>query len=192
MILAKLPLQPFAPGMPVVAIDFFHHDFDHGNAVLLCPSTALPEALSRRPQKAGRTAKPLRQLLRKPSNHPYRSAAPCRSLWEQDLHEVRDADAHEAGAGACLRASYQQGMRSHGFDLFADVVHMDIQPGWVSSAELQSVGPLARGITPIIQALMRRCSTNSWAARSEAAPADSLPRPLQHSVRLPRAFWQLT
>jgi hypothetical protein len=52
------------------------------------------------------------------------------------------------GAGACLRASYQQGMRSHGFDLFADVVHMDIQPGWVSSAELQSVGPLARGITP--------------------------------------------
>ena len=30
------------------------------------------------------------------------------------------------GAGACLRASYQQGMRSHGFDLFADVVHMDM------------------------------------------------------------------
>jgi hypothetical protein len=28
-------------------------------------------------------------------------------------------------------------MRSHGFDLFAEVVHMDIQPGWVSSAELQ-------------------------------------------------------
>ena len=52
------------------------------------------------------------------------------------------------GAGACLRASYQQGMRSHGFDLFADVVHMDIQPGWVSSAELQRASALSREGSP--------------------------------------------
>jgi len=64
----KLALQPFAQGLPVATVDFFHHDFDHGNAVLLCPAAALPQALSRRPQKAGRAAEPLRQLFKEPSN----------------------------------------------------------------------------------------------------------------------------
>ena len=82
--------------MPVAAIDFFHHDFDHGNAVLLRPATALPEALSRRPQKAGRTAKPLRQLFKEAVEPILIDRLPLATLWEQDLQEVRDADAHEA------------------------------------------------------------------------------------------------
>jgi len=64
LILGELALQPFAQGLPVATVDFFHHDFDHGNAVLLCPAAAPPEALSRRPQKAGRAAEPLRQLFK--------------------------------------------------------------------------------------------------------------------------------
>ena len=61
------------------------------------PPAALPQALSRRPQKAGRAAEPVRQLFEEAVEPVLTDRLPLAGLfWEQDLHEVRDAGAHDA------------------------------------------------------------------------------------------------
>jgi hypothetical protein len=48
-ILRKLALHPLSQEAPEGRVEAVHHDFDHGNAVFLRPTAALPEVLSRGP-----------------------------------------------------------------------------------------------------------------------------------------------
>jgi hypothetical protein len=57
LILRKLPLQPFAQGPPKSGVKLLRHDLDYGNAVLVSGAAALPETLTRRPQKTRCAAK---------------------------------------------------------------------------------------------------------------------------------------
>ena len=64
------------------------------------PPAALPQALSRRPQKAGRAAEPVRQLFEEAVEPVLTDRLPLAGLfWEQDLHEVSVAGAHGALRG---------------------------------------------------------------------------------------------
>jgi hypothetical protein len=61
--MGQLPLQPLAQGPPEGWVEVLRHDFNDGDVVFLGRAAALPETLTGAPQKAGRAAKLIRQLL---------------------------------------------------------------------------------------------------------------------------------
>src|ERR1043166_1057341 len=63
--LGQVAFQPLTEGAPVIRVDAPGHNLDDGDGVAFGLTTALPQALSGRSRKAGRSAELVRQFFQK-------------------------------------------------------------------------------------------------------------------------------
>ena len=108
------------------------HHLDHSDAVFLGRAAALPQALSRGPQKTGRAAKLIRQLLQEPVEPFLTDGCPLPVSFGRRICTRCDGLELMRLCAAALPGQLSRRVsRRDGLDLLAEPIHVDIHHGVV-------------------------------------------------------------